>query len=104
MVDLMSAVWAKSESSKTLTQAEREDGCERLVTSIREHLAALRALITLTILALPELTTFGTAVVAGHGLRFLWSKPIMELRSAFRLTPRADLALAVGANYRRGLV
>ena len=39
--------------------------------------------------------------VAGHGLRLLRSKPIMELGSALRLIPRAGFALAVASNYRR---
>src|SRR5204862_1018152 len=58
---------------------------------------------TLAILAFSKLATFGTAVVTGHGLRLLRSKPIMELRSALRLTPRADFVPAVASNYRRGL-
>ena len=47
--------------------------------------------------------TFGTAIVAGHGLSFPRSKPIMELGSALRLTLRADFALTVVDSYRQGL-
>jgi len=39
---------------------------KRVVPCIGEYLAALRALVTLTVLALPEFTAFGTAIVAGH--------------------------------------
>ncbi len=39
---------------------------QRLVTCIREYLAALGALVSLAVLALTELPAFCTAVVAGH--------------------------------------
>jgi hypothetical protein len=64
-----------------------------VIAGVGEYLAALDALISLATLALSELAAFGTAVVTGHG--FLRGKPIMELRSALRLTPRADLIPAV---------
>jgi len=39
-----------------------------LVTGIREYLAALVALVALAGSAFTELTAFGTAIVAGHGI------------------------------------
>jgi hypothetical protein len=59
-----------------------------------EGLSALNTAIALKAVAvLSKLPAFRLAIVTGHfGLPFCGSKPIMDLRSALRLTPRADLA------------
>ena len=41
-----------------------------VIACIGEHLAALRALVALAVLALPEFTAFGTAGMAGHGISY----------------------------------
>ena len=70
-----------NKSSSTISAFRRAGTCrQRVIAGVREHLAALAALVALAINALPKAAAFGTVVVAGHVDLDLSSGPIHNER------------------------